>query len=908
MGRVFHAVGDPYPRITHQVFAYIEGRYVDPERAEPAKIIEGAFKALETSFPPVIIDRDSKTANVNVAGKVKEVDISQATTMLGAAQALNEVLDFVAAELQGSEKKDDVYYTAFNGAVSELDPHSNVINPKQFKDFMIGTQGSFGGIGFVFGLRDGQMSIINPIPNTPADRAGLKAGDRIIFIDGEPTINMPLDTAKWKMRGEPGTKVTLTLERDGWKDPKEFTFTREEIHVESVESYVLPKKDASPPVLYMKVKTFQKATTDEVRSAVGKAERENPDLAGIIMDLRNNPGGLLDQAVKLSDGFMDHGTIVATRGRSPEDSEKVEAQEDEPISGKPLILLINQGSASASEIVSGALRDHRALLIGDRTFGKGSVQKLYPLPDNGALKLTIAQYLTPNDVSIQSIGIQPDIFVYGANVGQKRARVGKPVKHMLEADLKNAFTEWGSTDSKSQPIAEVQYYQASAQQQDPDEEPDAEMMGETPHNNQKSFAELSPEEKVVRLEEDFMISLAQSVIGDVPAEKRIGADREVLKKAAFPAIEKANKKEQEKLAEAMKKVGVDWSEGPVAEKGSLSVSMDGDFSLTAGEVAKVKIAVKNNGKTPAYRIWGRTKSDNPILDGLDFIFGKVMPGEERSWTTEVKTPKSLPSRWDPVTLSLLSGSEEGVGEGLGGVVARGAVPPRYAYSYEFSDTNPEKKFSGNCSIDPGDLIELKMKVFNRGEGASAKTEVNLRAEGENERIYMKAARRTLEDLKPGDSREAPMTFEFKKADDEGKFKVIVSISDTEGGSAINDELVFTVGDKCLKNEDRFPPLMTITTPPPLRTTAKKIKVDLKISDDFAVKELYAYLGEKKIAYKNAGLAKNFDTSLDVKLEEGSNVLVITASDDKNITTTRSFMIYHAKEGGEVAARLKAVNE
>jgi hypothetical protein len=346
----------------------------------------------------------------------------------------------------------------------------------------------------------------------------------------------------------------------------------------------------------------------------------------------------------------------------------------------------------------------------------------------------------------------------------------------------------------------------------------------------------------------------------------------------------------------------------VAEKGSLSVSMDGDFSLTAGDIARIKIAVKNNGKTPAYRIWGRTKSDNPILDGLDFIFGKVMPGEERSWTTEVKTPKSLPSRWDPVTLSLLSGSEEGVGEGLGGVVARGAVPPRYAYSYEFSDTNPEKKFSGNCSIDPGDLIELKMKVFNRGEGASAKTEVNLRAEGENERIYMKAARRTLEDLKPGDSREAPMTFEFKKADDEGKFKVIVSISDTEGGSAINDELVFTVGDKCLKNEDRFPPLMTITTPPPLRTTAKKIKVDLKISDDFAVKELYAYLGEKKIAYKNAGLAKNFDTSLDVKLEEGSNVLVITASDDKNITTTRSFMIYHAKEGGEVAARLKAVNE
>ncbi len=491
-GRLFHMVGDPYPRITEQVFSYIEARYVVSDRASSRELLDGAFRALETQYPPVMIDPDGEGREVvvHVGEETKSVSVASSDSMQGAAAALNEVLGFVSDEMEETVPKDEVYYSALNGAVGELDPHSNVINPKQFKEFMIGTRGSFGGIGFVFGIRDGSMSIITPIEGTPAFRGGLRSGDKILFIDGEPTINMPVDIAANKMRGDPGTQVTLTIDREGWSEPKDFTFTREIIHVESVDSYVL-NGDGEAPIVYAKVKNFQKNTTEELRKAIREAEAAHPDLAGIVLDLRNNPGGLLDQAIELSDGFMGRGVIVSTRGRTEDDSSRVEATDDEPISRQPLILLVNQGSASASEIVSGALRAQRAILIGSKTFGKGSVQKLFPLPDRGAFKLTVAQYLTANDVSIQSIGIQPDIALYGVSADAKFARVGKPPVHSQEKDLKNAFTDWGNASEK--PWRELQYVNPNEDESSGDDEL---AEGEEPveghsKKDMRSFAELS---------------------------------------------------------------------------------------------------------------------------------------------------------------------------------------------------------------------------------------------------------------------------------------------------------------------------------------------------------------------------------------------------------------------------------
>ncbi|PLX40400.1 MAG: hypothetical protein C0608_09205 [Deltaproteobacteria bacterium] len=890
MARSFHAMGDPYPRITHQVFAYIEGRYVDPDRAEAKTLLEGAFRALETRFPPVLINERGTKADVIVGADSKEVDTEEGKTMLGAAKVLNDVLSFVSEKLAEEAKKDDIYYTALNGAVSQLDPHSNVINPKAFKDFMIGTQGSFGGIGFIFGLRDGEMTIISPIEDTPAARQGLRSGDKILFIDGEPTINMLLDTAKWKMRGDPGTEVTLTLQRDGWDEPRDFTFTREVIHVVSVESYLL-ESEGKPPVLYVKVKNFQKATTDELTGAIAAAQNEYQDLAGIVMDLRNNPGGLLDQAIELSDSFMSRGAIVSTRGRNERETERSMAVDDPSISDLPLIVLLNQGSASASEIVAGALRDYRALLIGDKTFGKGSVQKLFPLPDRGALKLTIAQYLTPNDVSIQSIGIQPDIYTYGANVKDKRVRIGEPPAHNLEADLENAFTEWGNADFK--PWQKVQYLVPS----------DDDMAGgdDAPHEmgDMRSFAELSQDEKLERLEKDFLISLSRQVIYDVPADERENAEREVLKKAALIALEKARAEEEGKITTALGGVGVDWSAGTAAHAGELKVTV-GDFSLNAGETSDLVIKVTNVGSETVHRVQGRTSSDNPMVNNIDFVFGKIAPGEEVSWTTSVKAPKSINSRWDPVTISLDSDGDLGVAAGEGSALSRSGKLPDYQFAYTVVETNDDEALSNNGRLDVGDHVTLTLDVINRGEGASRKTEVNIRGESADDTVFLRAARHSFDEFAPGAEVVAPMEFDVKKADDEGFVKLVVTISDTDFGVALSDILKFTVGETFASKDDRFPPRIYMDKLPPLRTAMDKVRASIRVKDDEEVKELYAYLGDKKIFYKRADAKGSFDASFDVELEEGSNFFTVTAADNEGIFTTRSFHIYRAEGGEELA--------
>ncbi|RMG97359.1 MAG: PDZ domain-containing protein, partial [Candidatus Dadabacteria bacterium] len=357
----FHRFGDPYPRIVQQVFYYVEKKYVEPERASPRALLDGAFEALENQYPEVLVEpAGDGRVRIRVDRAEKTFDLSQAVDYRKAGDLLATALRFVHQNLGEEVEEQDLYYAALNGALAKLDPHSNAFSPKMFKEFMIGTRGTFGGIGFVFGIRDGEMTIISVIEGTPAERGGLRSGDRILYIDGEPTINMPVDVAANKMRGEPGTQVTLTIDREGWPEPRAITFTREVIHVDSVESYVLTEGEGAP-VLVARVKNFQKDTTDELRRAAAQALKAHPDLKGLVLDLRNNPGGLLDQAIELSDAFLEEGTIVSTRGPEEDANSRAEAGRDDPeLIDRPVVILVNQGSASASEIVSGALKASRA--------------------------------------------------------------------------------------------------------------------------------------------------------------------------------------------------------------------------------------------------------------------------------------------------------------------------------------------------------------------------------------------------------------------------------------------------------------------------------------------------------------------------------------------------------------------
>ncbi len=301
----------------------------------------------------------------------------------------------------------DLINNAIKGMVSSLDPHSSYMTKDEYKELKIMTTGKFGGLGMVVTMKDGMLTVVSPIEDTPAYKAGIKAGDIIIKINGESTIGMTLDQAVKKLRGKPGTKVKLTILREGATKPIELVITRAIIHVKSV------KYKRFGDIGYVKITQFQDGTTKELKKALDKLGK----IDGLVLDLRNDPGGLLKEAVGVCDLFIKKGVIVSIRGRNKNDVQYFYAHDDGDEPTYPMVVLINAGTASAAEIVSGCLKDHkRAIVMGVRSFGKGSVQSIIPLGDGSALRLTTARYYTPNGKSIQAVGIQPDIVVHQAKI------------------------------------------------------------------------------------------------------------------------------------------------------------------------------------------------------------------------------------------------------------------------------------------------------------------------------------------------------------------------------------------------------------------------------------------------------------------------------------------------------------
>ncbi len=338
-----------------------------------------------------------------------------------------DVFERVRADYVKEVKDSELIESAINGMLRSLDPHSSYMNPKTFREMQVQNRGEFGGLGIEVTMENGFVKVVSPIDGTPAWRAGLKAGDFITHLDGEQVLGLTLSQAVEKMRGAVNSEIVLTVRRPGDETPFDVTIVRAIIQIQSVRGRV--EKD----VIYLRVTSFTEKAASGIKRQIERLKQEvDGNYAGIVLDLRNNPGGLLDQAVAVSDAFLDDGKIVSTRGRRSEDGQVFMAKDGDLSEGRPIIVLINGGSASASEIVAGALQDHgRAIILGTKSFGKGSVQTIIPLGGRGAVRMTTALYYTPSGKSIQAKGIIPDVEVEQA-VLQK---VNGP-KRRSEADLR----------------------------------------------------------------------------------------------------------------------------------------------------------------------------------------------------------------------------------------------------------------------------------------------------------------------------------------------------------------------------------------------------------------------------------------------------------------------------------------
>ncbi|MDE0780871.1 MAG: S41 family peptidase [Alphaproteobacteria bacterium] len=367
-------------------------------------------------------------------------------------ELFGDIFERVRAQYVDEADDKDLIEAAINGMLHSLDPHSSYLNEESFRDMQVRTRGEFGGLGIEVTMEQGFVRVVSPIDGTPAARAGLEAGDFITHLDGESVLGLSLSDAVDKMRGRIGTDIELTIRREG-VDPFDVTVTRDVVRIRSVRSRAEGKAG------YIRVTTFNEQTMEGVKSSMVKLKEELGDeMIGLVLDLRRNPGGLLDQAVKVSDAFLNRGEIVSTRGRESDDSQRFNAKRGDLAEGLPIVVLINRGSASASEIVAGALQDHkRAVIMGTESFGKGSVQTIMPIAGHGALRLTTAAYFTPSGRSIQKTGISPDILVEQVKIKEAVTKGG-----VRERDLRNARENEGA----EQPETEKEEVQETTAPQD----------------------------------------------------------------------------------------------------------------------------------------------------------------------------------------------------------------------------------------------------------------------------------------------------------------------------------------------------------------------------------------------------------------------------------------------------------
>jgi len=386
-----------------------------------------------------------------IAGPLVAQQANSQTSVYEQLELFGDIFERVRQEYVEDVNDQELIESAIDGMLRSLDPHSSFLSAADAADMRIQTRGQFGGLGIEVTQEDGWVKVVSPIDGTPADEAGLKSGDFITHVDGESLLGLTLDEAVDIMRGPVGSEIVITVVREGEPEPFDVTIIRDTIKLTAVRT----RTEGDTVVL--RVTTFNDQTYTNLEDGLNSAIEELGGLEnvnGVVLDLRNNPGGLLNQAIRVSDAFLDKGEIVSTRGRNPEDSERFNATPGDLIDGKPMVVLINGGSASASEIVSGALKDHRrAIVVGTKSFGKGSVQTVIPLRGDGAMRLTTSRYYTPSGRSIQNLGVSPDIIVEQPRVSRDETEE-ETRNQRSEADLRGSLNNDSLTEDELRQLEE----------------------------------------------------------------------------------------------------------------------------------------------------------------------------------------------------------------------------------------------------------------------------------------------------------------------------------------------------------------------------------------------------------------------------------------------------------------------
>jgi carboxyl-terminal processing protease len=720
-------------KIFSSTLVRVKDRYVDPSRIDPKKMLYSALDSVQFNIPEVLVEPDVARNKVTVAvNDKKEVfDTDDVDSPWHLQRKLKSIFRFIETNMNAGADLNKVEYAAVNGMLSTLDPHSILMDPEQARDMDVSTSGKFGGLGIVIRMIDRKLTVVKPMKDTPAWKKGIKAGDHIVKINNEPTENLTSNEAVDRMRGDPKTGVTLWIERKNQAALMRFDLIRDLIHVSQVEHKLLDSH-----VGYIRVKQFSKGIAQDVAQAM--QEMSGQGATAWILDLRNNPGGLLEEAVQLSDLFVDSGTVVTTV--SGRDREARRAERGFGDINSSLAVLVNGGSASASEIVSGALKNlDRAAIIGTRTFGKGSVQELYDNDDHSKLKLTIAQYLTPGDRSIQNLGIVPDIQLQRMYIPEKNdaptdfVRMLAPTHSYGEKDLDAHLVSTYAKDG-DKPTYEVSYM--------------VERKKKAVEDKDKATAPPSDDEDAPdedEIVEDFEMRFAKQIVSGVSA-----STRPKLVSGAAKIIAKVRGEEEAKLVAALKLINVDWS-APANDAGTANLDVaiaTSAATLKAGDDVAVTATVKNTGTAAAYRVLPRIQAEDNVFEDVELPIGKVGPGETKTFTAKIKLPQDAVDRVDRMGLEVREARNATSKVSPAETRIESLPRPVFAYAWQLVDDG-----NGDGLVQRGEKYHLSVQIKNTGMGASTTDAQVLVRNASGDGVDLEKSRFDIGVLDPGKTKQ-----------------------------------------------------------------------------------------------------------------------------------------------------------
>jgi len=873
----------PAPDVVLQAIARIGDNYVDPTRIDPKAMLLAALERVQTDIAEVMVEvRENRSAvTVTVNDQVRIFPVADVDSDAQLAARLEEILHFVGSNLDPATDATEIEYAAVNGMLATLDPHSALLDREEVRELSIRTVGQFGGVGLVIALRKDDVTGRNRLTvvslasgDTPASRAGLASGDVITRIGDDSTDTLTLTEAQNRLRGAPDTKVRLTVERPGAPAELAFDLTRAVIHVSGVHARLL-----SGGVGYLKIDQFGIDVAAELTR--GMADLRQQGAHAWILDLRGNPGGLLDQGVRIADMFLDRGTIVTTVGYAGKQRDAKVAQEA-GTDHAPLVVLVDGGSASASEVVAGALKNlDRAVILGQRTFGKGSVQILFDDGDGSELKLTVAQYLTPNDVSIQSVGITPDVELQPVFVPEKVAdakdvvRLLAPLHRPSEADLEQHLVS-DNTVAGEKPLETVRY------------------LADPPPSTKTPAAEL----------QDFQMRFARELLASATSASRTG-----LLAEGKALLARRKTEEDLRIAAALARLGVDWSVGEPQAGARLVATFTTDKPgnrVLAGETLALRGTVNNAGTAPAYRVHARVRSDDWSFDETELPFGRIDPGQSHTFAALVSIPASASARLDRLDWDVTSAGDGPVAAAPTTVDVAGQPRPQFAVTYQVIDDGDGG--NGDGLLRRGESPRLHVEVKNVGRGPALMTSASLRnASGDG--VVVKRSRFDGIKLAPGATSALDFSFSVKQSFAASEVIVELTVRDDTMHQGLTQKLHFAVSPPgsvphASSQTDQTrgqiaPPTLTLAGAAPT-TREDHIALTGRASSEHYIEDLYVVVSNRdrrisgrKVFYRsNRGHAdgKTLDFSASIPLWPGDNYVAVVARESKDVRTVERLWV------------------